>query len=63
MTPMPSFDQLLRRITPRHSVPAIPATPPAEDLGALPTWKLDDLYPGTDSPALREQRCVLGIGE
>lgn len=26
---MPSFDQLLRRITPRHSVPAVPAAPVA----------------------------------
>ena len=40
----------MQRISPAHSAPAPQAGKPAEALGQLPEWNLDDLYPGMDSP-------------
>ncbi|MCP8938855.1 M3 family oligoendopeptidase [Alsobacter sp. SYSU M60028] len=40
----------MQRISPAHSAPASQAGKPAEALGSLPEWNLDDLYPGMDSP-------------
>jgi oligoendopeptidase F len=33
-----------------HRSAAISASPPTEDLGVLPQWRLEDLYEGPDSP-------------
>jgi len=50
---MPSFDQLLRRITPRHSVPAIP---PAPEIPIAPALELPAAEPGFFRQALIETR-------
>jgi hypothetical protein len=53
---MPSFDNLLRRITPRHSVPAVPASPAAMPVPPIAEPQVEPEEPGYFRQALIDAR-------
>src|SRR3546814_13655856 len=51
---MPPWAPYIKAVTNKRCIMASPAATAANDLGALPVWDLNDLYPGLDSTALKQ---------